>query len=106
MFRTCAVISNGLMWICCGVFTTPAFAQAVNDGTLGEKGFYISLPVYVTSIIGTAGFTWAVAKYDNARVRKIDQLEATYAMRMAQLNERIDHLSHNADDLSAKPPVQ
>lgn len=43
--------------------------------TVTQESIHVSLPVYVTSIIATAVFTWTVAKYDHARSKRLDELE-------------------------------
>ena len=72
-----AVLSNLLMWVSCGLMTTPAFAQTLTAEAppTFEDGIFISLPVYITSLVATAMFTWTVAKYDSNRLRKLDHME-------------------------------
>lgn len=67
-----SVLSNLLMW------TSAAYAmedmQSIQSGT-SEEGIYISLPVYIVSLIATAGFTWTVSKYDAARLQRMNDIE-------------------------------
>lgn len=43
--------------------------------TVTEEGVFISLPVFIACIIATAIFTTAVMKYDNGRLKRVDELE-------------------------------
>ena len=68
-----SVLSNLAMW------TSAAYAmedmRSIQDGT-SEDGIYISLPVYIVSLIATAGFTWTVSKYDAARLQRMNEIES------------------------------
>lgn len=76
IMRISAVSCFAVAWISAAVIS--AAARASDTGELNgvsEKAMYVSLPVFITSIIGTAAFTWMIAKYDNLRLRKQLQLE-------------------------------
>jgi len=69
-----AVLSNAITW------SLSPMAWADVDGVIGdtavhEEGIFISLPVYIISIVATAGFTWTIAKYDSQRIRRLEGLE-------------------------------
>ncbi len=72
LVHKCAAISGCVMWILAGV----VHAQTA-DHDVRHTAVMISLPVYVVSLVATASFTWAVAKYDNERIRRMDRLERT-----------------------------
>jgi hypothetical protein len=68
-----SVLSNLAMW------TSAAFAMndiAAFEAGTSEEGIYISLPVYIVSLIATAGFTWTVSKYDAARLQRMNEIES------------------------------
>lgn len=78
MVKLAAVVSHTLMWISAGVVHAQASASANTQRigpTLTEDGIYISLPVFVASLISTAVFTWRIAKYDHHRKRQIEKIE-------------------------------
>jgi len=64
-----AVVGNVCLWC-----VTPVLAADLAPNAVTEAEITVSLPVYILSIIGTASFTWVVAKYDNERIRKMDRL--------------------------------
>jgi hypothetical protein len=71
-----AVTTNVWTWLMVGVFSSQSYGQDVApEPTLNHDQIMIGLPVFVTSIIATAIFTWTVAQYDRKRDRKIDQTE-------------------------------
>jgi hypothetical protein len=70
-FRMLAVISFASMWISGGAL----FAQTEGHSRVSHEDISISLPVYISSIIATAVFTWIVSKYDNARTRRVERVE-------------------------------
>ena len=71
-----AITSNLSMWVIVGVFTSEVYSQNADPiPTLNHDQIMIGLPVFVTSILATAIFTWTVAQYDRKRDRKIDHTE-------------------------------
>jgi hypothetical protein len=63
-FKLLGVVSNTMQWLSGGILMS----------TVDEKSIHITLPVFVTSLIATASFTWIICKYDNQRSRDIDTL--------------------------------
>ena len=57
-----AVVSNVIAWSAGAVASSDLQSTPVN-----EDGIAISLPVYIVSLIATAGFTWTISKYDLLR---------------------------------------
>ena len=77
-----AVVSNVVAW------ASGAWAAAdLESNPVNEEGIVISLPVYVVSLIATATFTWTIAKYDSARNRRLDLLEAELIRSTDRLEE-------------------
>lgn len=75
-----AVSCSAVTWIACGI---------LNADTVTEAEIKVSLPIFITSIIATAGFTWVVAKYDNARLRKMDELQQQMKDLTAMMEHRV-----------------
>lgn len=77
--RVCAVASFVVMW--CSVPVAAEAAETVaRQQPVSVDSVTISLPVYVTSIIATAIFTWKVGQYDKKRAtahieRDMDELQ-------------------------------
>ena len=69
MIRLFCVISHTMMIGSSGTLVSATHVP------ISETGIVISLPVYVSSLIATAIFTWTIAKYDAKRAKKITQLE-------------------------------
>tara|TARA_Y100000310_G_C20087925_1_gene536873 strand:+ start:108 stop:416 length:309 start_codon:yes stop_codon:yes gene_type:complete len=71
-----AIASNVVTWGCVGLLTGEV---AASNGTpspaLTHDQIMVTLPVYVTSILATAVFTWTIAQYDRKRDRKLDHIE-------------------------------
>ena len=72
LLRKLTVGSFCMMWMSGGVLGAQLKAAA-NEIQVSDS-IYVSLPVFVTSIIATAIFTWTVAKYDNKKVIEIQEL--------------------------------
>jgi len=69
-----AVLSNVITWSLAP--TVWADVEGAWEGNaVHEEGIYVSLPVYIISLIATAGFTWTISKYDSQRNRRLDGLE-------------------------------
>lgn len=85
--RNCAIISNMVMWLAAGT----VYGQTSDlSNEVHHDSIYISLPVFISSIIATAVFTWTVAKYDSKRIGKIEELEhqmTTLTNRLTQFVE-------------------
>lgn len=67
------------MWGCVGMLTSQSVhAQdpfsSMEPGLTHEQ-ILVTLPVYVTSIIATAIFTWTIAQYDRKRDKKLDRTQ-------------------------------
>lgn len=74
--RVAIVGTHSLFWISGSVL----YAQTEQGGRLpsqstSEDGIFISLPVFVSSVLATAVFAWTIAKYDSQRVRRLDRIE-------------------------------
>ena len=71
----CGIVSNIVMWCCVGVLTGQVNGAENPEPALTHDQILIALPVYVTSIIMTAIFTWTIAQYDRKRDRKLDSIQ-------------------------------
>mgnify|MGYP003676479262 CR=1 FL=1 len=73
------ILSNIIMWCCVGLLTgrTQGAGNTLREAepALTHDQILIALPVYVTSIIATAIFTWTIAQYDRKRDKKLDRIE-------------------------------
>lgn len=87
-----AIGSNISMWIAAG-YTLSVVGKAHGQGGQGslipQENISISLPIYVISILATAGFTWAVAQHDRKNDKRIDEATAAVEKRV---NAKIDEL--------------
>ena len=81
VLRLLMVSAVALMWM-----VTPVVANTIPTTGVDSDSIHVSLPVYFTSIAATVIFTWTVAKYDNARVRKLDKLVA----RLEELENKLE----------------
>ncbi len=82
-------MSNMLTWICVGLLTCQANAEdAPMESALTHDQILVTLPVFVTSIIATAIFTWTIAQYDRKRDKKLDRTSAM----LERLEERLRNL--------------
>lgn len=68
-----AVISFLVMW-CSTVVLADGIEKATEGNKVGYEQIYISLPVYIVSLLATAGFVWTASKYDNKRLMEIKGL--------------------------------
>lgn len=68
-----AVLCNTFTW---GV--TPFVV--LQQSAVTEQSITISLPVYVVSLLATAGFSWMVAKHDSATRTRVRELEQKVAV--------------------------
>ena len=85
-YKLGAVISNTVMWIS-GTTLGSAVDSAESMTDLTTEGdVFISLPIFITSLIATAAFTWTVARYD-ARQRRMAEESRDHLERMY---ERLD----------------
>lgn len=73
LIRLMAVISFIVMWSST-VVLADGMQKAAADDKYSYEQIYISLPVYIISLLATAGFVWAVAKYDNKRAQEMRAL--------------------------------
>ena len=94
-----AIGSHTCMWIA-AAYTLSAVAKAqaaqASGSMIPQENITISLPVFVVSILATAGFTWAVAQHDRNNDKRID--EATAAVE-SKLNSKIDDLEATLNKL-------
>lgn len=67
------ILSNLAMWM--GAVSVYAQTSESPSGMVPQETVYVSMPVFVTSIMATAVFTWTVSKYDQSRNRKVEMLE-------------------------------
>lgn len=89
-----AISSNIFMWGMAGLFTSEVYSQSSDPTpTLNHDQIMVGLPVFVTSIIATAIFTWTVAQYDRKRDRKIDHTERM----VEEMRNRIRDLEQEKD---------
>lgn len=68
-----SVVSLVVFWS-----VTPVLAQSVGQPShpVPQELITVSLPVYVTSLISTAIFTWVVAKYQTSRDKQVSDLQS------------------------------
>jgi len=85
-----AVVSNVIAWSSGAVASSDLQSTPVN-----EDGIAISLPVYIVSLIATAGFTWTISKYDQRRNRRLEVLEHE----LSRSNDRFIALQAQLEDL-------
>lgn len=64
--RILGVVSNATQWVSGGILAS---------AEVTEKEISISLPIYITSIIATASFTWIICRYDSRRGNEIHDLK-------------------------------
>ena len=83
-----AIMSNMTTWICVGLLTCQATAQETTEPALTHDQILVTLPVFVTSIIATAIFTWTIAQYDRKRDKKLDRT----TVMLERLEERLRNL--------------
>lgn len=87
-----AIGSHTCMWIA-AAYTLSAVAKAqaaqASGSMIPQENITISLPVFVVSILATAGFTWAVAQHDRKNDKRIDEATAAVEKRV---NAKIDEL--------------
>lgn len=75
MLRRILVSSFCFMWVSGTVLAANiTAAQKAKEAIKFADDVYVSLSVFITSIIATAIFTWTVAKYDNKKVAEITAL--------------------------------
>ena len=70
ILRKCLVSSFCMIWMSGGVLSSQ-----ISNGIKASEDVYISLPVFISSIVATAIFTWTVAKYDNKKISQISKLQ-------------------------------
>ncbi|MFH1370357.1 MAG: hypothetical protein ABII09_03610 [Planctomycetota bacterium] len=72
--RILEVISFIIM-LCSTVVLADGLEKAVGGNRVGYEQIYISLPVYIVSLLATAGFIWKVAKSDNKKTNELKTLQ-------------------------------
>ena len=76
--RNLVIVSNTVM--CTSAATL--FAEIQNSPSFSsdvhQDSIFISLPVFISSMVATALFTWTIARYDQNRVRQMQQLEERF----------------------------
>jgi hypothetical protein len=55
------------------------------EPALTHDQILVTLPVFITSIIATAVFTWTIAQYDMKKLKKLDRTEQL----LVRLEERL-----------------
>jgi len=76
--RLFAIASNVITWSCVGLLTGEVMAtNGEAEPALTHDQILVTLPVFVTSIIATAIFTWTIAQYDRKRDNKLDHIQHT-----------------------------
>jgi hypothetical protein len=73
-----AILSNIVTWSVVGLLCGQSYAQDMAESphpALTHDQILITLPVFVSSIIATAFFTWTIAQYDRKRDKRIDQTQ-------------------------------
>lgn len=85
------------MWIAVGVITAHAQAADGTSGPINQEAIVVSLPVFIVCLIATASFTWAVARWDAVRTKKVEKLEAEVRRLLNQLDRRTGSASVRCD---------
>ena len=72
-----AILSNIVTWSVVGLLCGQSYAQdpEVVHPALTHDQILVTLPVFISSIIATAFFTWTIAQYDRKRDKRIDQTQ-------------------------------
>lgn len=82
--------SNMSMWIA-AVYTMSIVNNAMaQGGTVPQDTITITLPVFIVSILATAGFTWAVAQHDRQNDKRIDVATAEVESRVTAKVEDLE----------------
>lgn len=74
MGRLSLITSIVLMWCAAPVVAQEAVARLPQSPTVNTEAITVSLAVYISSLLATAGATWIVARYDSARSAEIKEL--------------------------------
>jgi hypothetical protein len=72
-----AAMSHAVMWIAVGTMCSHVSAADGSGsvaGPVNQESIYVTLPMFVVSIIATAGFTWTIAKWDTRRTKEVHEL--------------------------------
>jgi len=72
-----AILSNIVTWSVVGLLCGQSYAQDTDavHPALTHDQILVTLPVFISSIIATAFFTWTIAQYDRKRDKRIDQTQ-------------------------------
>tara|TARA_Y100001938_G_C8083082_1_gene430317 strand:+ start:1823 stop:2119 length:297 start_codon:yes stop_codon:yes gene_type:complete len=89
-----AVASNTIMWISGTAFSSQVEKLASIAEMTTEKDLYISLPVFIISLIASVGFTWTVARYDSNQRRMADEARD----HMERLYRRLECIERYMED--------
>ena len=89
-----AVMSNTIMWISGTAFGSQVDSLTSIAELTTEKDLYISLPVFVVSLIASVGFTWTVARYDANQRRMADEARD----HMERLYRRLECIERYMED--------
>ena len=72
--RTLAAIFNAFTVMSGAVLYGGTMSPQLGGSPVDQEGIYVSLPVFIVSILATASFTWVVARHDAARAREVEKL--------------------------------
>jgi len=88
-----AILSNIVTWSVVGLLCGQSYAQDTDavHPALTHDQILVTLPVFISSIIATAFFTWTIAQYDRKRDKRIDQT-----------NQLLSDLTRRMGDLETK----
>jgi hypothetical protein len=95
VFRLALVLSHACVWIAAQMVV--AQTSAGPQPVMADDSA-VSMMVFVAALIATASFTWAVAKLDNNRVNRLENLEKV----VAGLATTTDHINKQLNALAAK----
>lgn len=72
--RTLAAIFNAFTVMSGAVLYGGTMSPQLGGSPVDQEGIYVSLPVFIVSILATASFTWMVARHDASRAREVENL--------------------------------
>ena len=77
------LVLNSIVLTCGAIATSPDTKQYIVATSWTDID--VNLSVYLSSIAGTAWFTWMLAKYESKRSKKVDKLEAQVEALLSEL---------------------
>jgi len=75
---------NGTMW--------GSAALLFQEGGVNQENIFLSLPVFVVSLLGTISGTWVVARWLYVRERRIERVERKLDVLLSKESVRKDEI--------------